>query len=70
MIDVGIIDQPIGDLLFDTSAESNSCGNDDNLQNFHLSPRPMRERHTGEYQYNLIVAALDALAPKSRHLLI
>jgi hypothetical protein len=30
----------------------------------------MRERHTGEYQYNLVVSLLDVLAPNWRHQLI
>jgi hypothetical protein len=40
------------------------------LCNFHLLAIPMRERHTGEYQYDLIVRALDVLAPNWRHQLI
>lgn len=40
------------------------------LQNLHLLAIPMRERHTGEYQYDLIVAAMDVLAPNWRHQLI
>ena len=31
---------------------------------------PMRERHTGEYQYDLIVETMDVLAPKWRDQLI
>jgi hypothetical protein len=30
----------------------------------------MRERHTGEYQYNLVVSLLDILAPNWKHQLI
>jgi len=41
-----------------------------NLQNLHLLAIPMRERHTGEYQYNLVVSLLDVLAPNWRHQLI
>jgi hypothetical protein len=40
------------------------------LCNFHLLAIPMRERHTGAYQYDLIVRALDVLAPSWRHQLI
>lgn len=39
-------------------------------KNFHLLAIPMRERHTGEYQYDLIVRTLDVLAPNWRHQLI
>ena len=42
----------------------------DKLCNFHLLAIPMRERHTGEYQYDLIVRTLDVLAPDWRHQLI
>jgi hypothetical protein len=40
------------------------------MQNLHLVARPMRERHTGEYQYDLIVAAINVLAPEWRHQMI
>mgnify|MGYP003321281629 CR=1 FL=1 len=40
------------------------------LQNLHLLAIPMRERHTGAYQYDLIVNALDILAPNWRYQLI
>ena len=30
----------------------------------------MRERHTGEYQFNLVAFLLDVLAPNWRHQLI
>ena len=46
------------------------CYLKNNLQNFHLIAIPMRERHTGKYQYNLVVAALDVLALQWRHQLI
>lgn len=46
------------------------CYFKDNLQNLHLMAIPMRERHTGEYQYDLVVAALDVLSPEWRHKLI
>jgi hypothetical protein len=34
------------------------------MQNLHLVARLMREWHTGEYQYDLIVAALDVSTPE------
>ena len=40
------------------------------LQNLHLLVIPMRERHTGENQYNLVVHLLDVVAPNWRHQLI
>jgi hypothetical protein len=40
------------------------------MQNLHLVAIPMRERNTGEYQYELIVAALDVLAPECRYQLL
>ncbi|KAI2490908.1 hypothetical protein MHU86_23673 [Fragilaria crotonensis] len=40
------------------------------IQNLHLLAIPMRERHTGEYQANLVVSLLDVLAPNWRHQLI
>ncbi len=40
------------------------------LQNFHVLAIPMRERHTGEYQYDLVVETMDVLAPNWRHQLI
>ena len=40
------------------------------LQNLHLLAIPMRERHTGEYQFNLVVSLLNVLAPNWRHQLI
>jgi hypothetical protein len=40
------------------------------LHNFHILAIPMRERHTGEYQYDLVVEALNVLAPNWRHQLI
>jgi hypothetical protein len=46
------------------------CYFKDTLQNLHLLVIPMRERHTGKYQYGLYVAALDVLAPEWRHQLI
>jgi hypothetical protein len=39
------------------------------MQNVRLVAIPMRERHTGDYQYDLIVAALD-VAPEWRYQLI
>jgi len=41
-----------------------------NLHNFHLLAIPMRESHTGAYQYNLVVKAFDVLVPDWRHKLI
>jgi hypothetical protein len=40
------------------------------LHNFHLLAIPMRDRHTGEYQFNLTVRFLDNIAPTWRHKLI
>ena len=40
------------------------------LQNLHLLAIPMRERHTGEYQYNLVVSLLVVLAPNWKYQLI
>ena len=40
------------------------------LHNFHILAIPMRQRHTGEYQYDLVVEALNVLAPNLRHQLI
>lgn len=40
------------------------------IQNLHVLAIPMRERHTGEYQYDLIVSTLDVLAPNWRYQLI
>jgi hypothetical protein len=40
------------------------------LHNFHILAIPMRERHTGEYQYDLVDEALNVLAPNWRHQLI
>ncbi|KAI2492556.1 hypothetical protein MHU86_22007 [Fragilaria crotonensis] len=40
------------------------------IQNLHLLAIPMRERHTGEYQANLVVSLLDVLALNWRHQLI
>jgi len=40
------------------------------LQNFHLLAIPMCKHHTGEYQYGLIVEAMNFLAPNCRHQLI
>lgn len=40
------------------------------LQNLHIMAIPMRERHTGEYQYDLVVEVMDVLAPNWRHQLI
>ncbi len=40
------------------------------LHNLHLMAIPMRDRHTGEYQFDLVVALLNILAPKWRHQLI
>ena len=37
------------------------------LHNFHVLAIPMRERHTGEYQYDLVVEAIDIVAPNWRH---
>jgi hypothetical protein len=40
------------------------------IQNLYLLAIPMRERHTGEYQANLVVSVLDVLAPNWRYQLI
>ena len=40
------------------------------IQNLHLLAIPMRDRHTGEYQFSLVVTLLDVLAPNWRHQLI
>jgi hypothetical protein len=40
------------------------------LQNLHSLAIPMREQHTGEYQYNLVVSLLDAIAPNWKYQLI
>jgi len=40
------------------------CYFKENLQNLHVIAIPMRERHTGQYQYDLIVSVLDVLAPQ------
>lgn len=37
------------------------------IQNFHVLAIPMRERHTGEYQYDLVVEVMNVLAPSWRH---
>jgi hypothetical protein len=42
----------------------------DELHNLHFLAIPMRERHTGLYQFDLVVAALDVIAPNWRHQLI
>jgi hypothetical protein len=46
------------------------CYYKDNLHNFHLLAIPMRERHTGQYQFDLVVTALDVFAPNWRYQLI
>ena len=38
------------------------CYLQNNLRCFHLLAIPMRERHTGEYQFYLVVALLDVIA--------
>ena len=40
------------------------------IQNLHLVAIPLREQHTGQYQFNLVVTLLDVLAPNWRHQLI
>jgi hypothetical protein len=40
------------------------------LQNLHLLAIPMQERHTGEYQFNLVVSLLNVHAPNWRHQLV
>ncbi|KAG7363603.1 hypothetical protein IV203_026964 [Nitzschia inconspicua] len=40
------------------------------LQNLHVLAIPMREHHTGEYQYDLVVETMNVLAPDWRHQLI
>lgn len=40
------------------------------LHNLHLMAIPMRERHTGEYQFDLVVSLLNILAPNWRHQLM
>lgn len=40
------------------------------LHNLHLMAIPMRERHTGEYQFDLIVSLLEILVPDWKHKLI
>ncbi|MEL7520150.1 MAG: hypothetical protein AAGJ80_00800 [Cyanobacteria bacterium J06553_1] len=40
------------------------------LHNFHLIAIPMRERHTGEYKFDLVVKLLDVIAPRWRQQLI
>ncbi|KAG7338215.1 hypothetical protein IV203_031377 [Nitzschia inconspicua] len=40
------------------------------LENLHILAIPMREHHTGEYQYDLIVETMNVLAPDWRHQLI
>ena len=39
------------------------CFFNNDLHNFHVLAIPMQERHTGVYQYGLIVQVLDVLAP-------
>jgi hypothetical protein len=41
-----------------------------NVQNFHILAIPMRQRHTGEYQYDLVAETMSVLAPNWRHQLI
>jgi hypothetical protein len=43
---------------------------DGDLHNFHLLAIPVRDRHTGEYQFNLTVRFLDNIAPTWQHKLI
>ena len=40
------------------------CYFKNNLQNVHILAIPMREWHTGEYQYNLLAEAMDVIAPE------
>ncbi|KAG7371412.1 hypothetical protein IV203_019982 [Nitzschia inconspicua] len=40
------------------------------LEYLHILAIPMREHHTGEYQYDLIVETMNVLAPDWRHQLI
>jgi hypothetical protein len=40
------------------------------IQNFHMLATPMRERHTGEYQFDLVVKILKVLAPNWNYQLI
>jgi hypothetical protein len=41
-----------------------------NLQNFHLLAILMREKHTGEYKFDLVVSALNILCPAWKYKLI
>jgi hypothetical protein len=42
----------------------------DNIHNFHLMAIPMKHRHTGEYQFDLVTKLLTVLAPDWRYQLI
>jgi hypothetical protein len=42
----------------------------DNIHNFHLMAIPMKERHTGEYQFDLVTKLLGILAPNWRYQLV
>lgn len=46
------------------------CYYNGELHNLHLMAIPMRERHTGEYQFQLVVSLLNVLAPNWRYQLI
>jgi hypothetical protein len=46
------------------------CYYNHNIQNFHLLAIPMREKHTGEYQFDLVVSALNILCPAWKFKLI
>lgn len=46
------------------------CYFQNTVQNLHILAIPMRDRHTGQYQYDLVVKTLDVLAPDWRHQLI
>jgi hypothetical protein len=40
------------------------------IQKFHIMAIPMRDRHTGEYQFHLVLKLLDVIVPSWREQLI
>jgi hypothetical protein len=46
------------------------CFHKEGLQNFHMLAIPMRDRHTGEYQFELVCSVLNVIAPNWKYRLI